>query len=275
MKNTRILLLFLATFFIVSCSGNITIGTVYEVQGIPLSINNQQFKNCIFNPHKRIVHYPMEHAPANGRYTQPEYELIVRSQFQLFHTIIKYAGRVAVFEESVNDDYYNEHTFSLLKSEQRNSLSATIIKPNGSTYKVRDLYVNAWRFFGRSIPQFYEHLDNAQKDYLFVHGASLLAYFLGIVPKLHKSISPQDYKSIKDKVFDRGGNLLPTGNYYIFDYRERALTNEVIRYYNTPEGRSKIALIAYGSAHNFNDDFAAFPFFERTSHCLNWKNQAF
>ena len=260
----------------IGCSLGDPIGGVsQQTLSRPLSLSDPNFRTCVFDPGYSIVHFPMHHFPSDGHYTQEDYELVARSQFQLFHTILNYNRSqwdISLFEESVITDTYNEDYLRSLQSGQRNGDQYTRI--DGRSFQIAERLQTANNLFQNGIPGYYEHLTPPQKQFLFDMGASFTLYLIGEIPRIHKVISYNQFQVAKNNLRDITGQMRVAGNsYWIFDFREEELRKEVLSFYRQYYHPRKIFFIAYGTAHSFVEEFAGLPFQSGHELCLMWEKK--
>lgn len=274
MKN---FLLFCIIFFLTSCNvslprNNAPQKAFTNLAGKRISLNDFTFKACTFHPATKIFHFPMRHFPSNKNYNEATYNKIVKSQFQLMHTILHYGSKIAVFDENITQNGFNQ---SLIQELKLGNSRGTYTRIDGSLFHLQDIYNQAHHLFGQDnsgrykIPDYYESLNVPQKEYLFSFGASFLLYFLGQVPTLHKVIEEQEWDLAKRNIFDSFGQEKPNVDHWIFTFREQKLKNQVSAFFKINPAYKGIAFISYGKAHNFSDDFRGFAFADGHS-CLNW-----
>lgn len=247
-------------------------GTLSAVSSQSLSILNPELKTCIFDPQYSIVHFPMFHVPPNGYYSKENYEEVAQSQFQLLHTTIAYnrSGRpLALFDEGFISDLYNEEFLQQLTNGEAIN---TITRLDKQTFSMTERLHTAKSLFP-TIPRYYEHLTEQQKDFLYNSGSSLTLYLLGEVPKIHKVATEADWDVVKINTQDISGILQLTeqNNYWIFDFREQALQQQVFRFINSNYNPQTLILIAYGKAHDLSNEFSAYQFQSGHNFCLNWR----
>ena len=259
-------------FVLTNCSlGTYVEGTLHKISARPLSLNNPELKTCVFDPQYRIVHFPMQHYPPDGHYSDQQYEDTVQSQFQLLHTIRDYnrsPWQLYVFDENITADGYDQN---YLQNVSRGNITGTYKFLDGRVFEIKEQIKRARREFHR-IPPYYENLTKTQKNFLFNMGASFTLYFLGEVPKLYKVITPEGYKIIKAHLTP-GNVFQPVGkNHVIFGQREWFLKNEVLDFYNRNYSSKMLIFIAYGANHNFYDEFSGLPFQSGHGFCLSWSN---
>ena len=163
----------LLTTAVIGCSVGGDISGVYQqLLSQPLSLNDPDFKTCVFDPNYSIVHFPMYHFPPTGHYNQKDFERVAHSQFQLFHTLVDYNRShwdLSIFDESVIQDVYNPTYFQALSSGQRPGDYFTRI--DGKRFYLQERLQTANRLFGQGLPRYYEHLSHSQKNFSFWHGS--------------------------------------------------------------------------------------------------------
>ncbi len=247
-------------------------GTLQQLVSQPLSFNILGLNTCVFDPQYFILHFPMHHFPTYGHYTRETYEKVAKSQFQLLHTVIDYNRSkrlLALFDEQVNDDFYNKTFFQNLTTGRAGD--STYERIDGQVFFVSQLFQQAQRLFSSGFPRYYEQLSLPQKGFLFNFGASLLLYFTGEISKIHKVISEEKFEIVKANLRDASGAIqLKNNDYWLFDVREEELKKEVLSFYQTNFQANKLILIAYGADHDFSNEFAGWPFQSGHKFCLNW-----
>ena len=253
-------------------------------QSIPLSLLNPELKSCQYPEHARIGHFPMFFYPATGFFgDQKLFELVSTSQFQLLHTIIAYKPHIAVFSQGILTDRYNAQTYSLLR---QGTDKTTISRPTGATFHLQERYDTAWELFPEKVPQNYEHLTQAQKEFLASAGGALTAWFLGQIPHIYKTASEQDIGAITAK-----WNQIAQARYgssssqsdlenrnqdtYLQLLQDRAtkLKEEVDKFYDQNPHFSGLVLIAFGASHKLHKEFPTG--FSDGSFCLKWSSLEF
>ena len=257
--------LFLFTF--TSCTvGTYTEGILQELHSQNLSLNDPNLRTCIFGSQYSIVHFPMYHYPPDGHYDQRSYEITVRSQFQLLHTLLKYSRsqkKLFVFDENVTSDLYDQNYFQVLSSGQASTDFYKTID-NRVIYIERQMEL-ARHLFSNGFPMYYEHLLPEQKEMLFGIGASLILYLLGELPRIYKTISPEQFSVVKNQV-----NTNNQTNYFLFDFREEELRKELLNVFQRNYDFQTVMFIAYGAKHDFSNEFLGYSFQSGHSFCLNW-----
>ncbi|MGI9548969.1 MAG: hypothetical protein ACR2M7_03180 [Bdellovibrionales bacterium] len=254
----------------------------YNVVAQDISIKLPGFKTCVFNPGARIVHFPMYHIPPNGLNPndQQTFESIAKSQFQLLRTIIYYAKRgVYVFDESVASDRMNPNLMNFLK---QGHAPGSYVRSDNQRFFFDERYREALNLFGKGIPKYYDFLTPTQKRYLVDTGAPFTLFYLGILPRIYKSISDKDLDIVKNQIKSPTGTLdtkNPANHYWVYSFREAKLKEEVLNLYNKNQAYQQnstasaaLILIAYGSAHDFSDEFVGYPFQSNKDFCLRWDN---
>ena len=271
----RVVVLLTVFFFtLTNCTiGSYTEGTLHQISPQFLSQKYSGLRTCIFDPHYSIVHFPMYHAPPTGHYEPPVYEEVTLSQFQLLHTIIAYnrspRWQLVLFDENITSDLYDKQFFQALSSGQT---SATYTRFDGTQFNLTERMQTARNLFPQ-IPLYYEELHSEQKDFLYHTGASLTLYFLGEIPKIHKVISPANNEIVKANLGSANGLIQMEGNeFWIFDFREERLRDEVLSFFQKNYNQRIIILIAYGGAHDFSNEFAGYPFQSGHNFCLKWQD---
>ncbi len=242
-----------------------------------------RYKVCVFDPAYRVLHFPQWHFPINNRYEPEDFERISRSQFQLLHTILAYSKsrQVAVFDESVIHDEFDESYSQILQAGSP-SKNAYTDRGDGRKFLHTERLFLARRLFGNGIPQYYEYLNQNQKSFLFNMGASFTLYFLGKIPRVYKVIERQDFERLRASLFPSGSTFAfsaekgvdATKDYWIYDFREYKLREQISEFYRQNPGYSGVILIAYGINHDLSDEFAGFAF-QAGSFCKNWADSRF
>lgn len=251
-------------------------GALHQLTAQPLSLNSSALRTCVFDPHYSILHFPMSHTPpSKGHYTPQIWTEVVLSQFQLLHTILAYnrsrQRQLLLFDENIVSDSYNESFFQALRAGQAPHASYT--KLNGDVFYMEERMRTAQNFFTGGIPRYYEHLSQPQREFLFHTGASITLYLLGEIPKIYKVISPEKYALLKANLQTTAGHIQIEGNsYWVFTFRELELRQEALRVFQQNPGFGRVILIAYGSAHDFSDEFTGYPFQSGHNFCLTWRN---
>ncbi|MBC6415227.1 MAG: hypothetical protein GDA46_02410 [Bdellovibrionales bacterium] len=262
------LFLFLIPWILLACSQGINPGYKQQISSRPLSLTNQNFRTCVFDPGYSIVHFPMYHSPPKADNISTEvFETVVKSQFQLLHTLIDYNRSyqaLAVFDEHITDDTYNENYVS--------NSSDSFTKLDGSKFFVTERKNLALKLFQSGFPAFYEHLNQLQKDYLWTMGASLTLYFLKEIRRLYKVIEKQSFDLVLAKLGNNFTDINNLNSYWIYQYREQELKLQIQNFYKSRPAWKGLAFIAYGKKHDFSDDFQGYPFQSGHSFCLNWSN---
>ena len=275
-----------------SCTiGSYPGGTFQKLTSQALSLNDPNFRTCVFDPPYSIVHFPMYHFPSKGHYTSQVYEKVVHSQFQLFHTIIDYNRSpwdLSIFDENFTTDTYNPAYFYSLTVDAEALMTINTCNPapiqslmadektpdkykykriDNVTFDLRKLRNQAECLFRSGLPRYYELLNSYQKNFFFNIGASFTLYLLGEIPKIHKVISPNRFLLAKEALSDSSGQLNLQGDpYWIYTFREEELKKEVLKFYNP----QKILFIAYGASHDFLKQFKNYPFQSGHKFCLGW-----
>ena len=238
-----------------------------------LSLYDSSFTTCNHHPQTKIFHFPMYHFPTDGRSTKASFEIVVRSQFKLLHTILNNYGNVVIFEEQVAHDHYNSETI-----KRSGTLSFTRLDNQRFFWSER---IQLARRIFRTVPLYYEHLTNEQKQYLYNTGGVLTLFFMGHVDHVYKTITSNDFDKALHNLIALSRSYknglselisLPAGqnrqsDYWLYDYRENKLKLEVLKFYQQNPNYRGLILIAYGANHDFSDDFAGFSF-ATGNHCL-------
>lgn len=250
-------------------------GTYYQLTSRELSSNNPYLRTCIFEPQYFIVHFPIYHFPADADLDPQKYEDTAQSQFQLLSTLLDYSKashiKLSVFDENTVKDGYNPQYLQELAAGLRPR--DTYTRVDGLEFSLQNLLAQAKAFFSHGPPLYYEQLSSGQKNFLVEHGAIFTLYFLGVISQIHKVIQPHHFSMVNQRVRDANGQVRFEGNdYWIFDFREMALREEVnnFRLYNP----HRTCFIVYGAEHDLSDDFAGYPFQSGHDFCLNWKNNS-
>ena len=232
-----------------------------------LSRNDPYFRTCVFNPLTRVAHFPMWHFPYGGHYTCEEREQVIRSQFQLLHTVVDYkrSRQVFLFDEHIaasdglNEEFYKRISEMSQDDPQKGEFFWTRAADNQPFY-YKDQMNRATQAFSSGWPLYYENLSPRQQDILFNIGAGMTLYLTGQVPKLYKVINESGYNQVRDRM--RGAMnpsllLASTGrDPWIFDFREEALGQEVRALRAQNPAPYSLFLIAYGADHDFSTVFA-------------------
>ena len=269
----------LSSFLFISCTlGTYQPGTLYQIQSRSLSFNEPDLRTCVFDPHYSVVHFPMYHEPPTTQFSHRDYELVVRSQFQLLHTIVDYQrslrGNLSVFDEHITSDSYNADYIQAL--ENGLAESDTLTKLNGAVFRYSERFRTAKNLFGQGFPSHYEYLNELQKKYLFNTGASLTLYFLKEISKIYKVISPENMSVVKANLVGSSSDFLERNEneYWIYTFRDMELRREVDRFYQKNPFYRGLVFIAYGADHDFLDDFAGLPFQSGKDFCLIWDHSS-
>lgn len=240
---------------------------------IPLSRADQAFVTCPFKPETRIAHFPMYHFPPSGQYNDLLKEKVIKSQFQLLHTILMYHPHIAIFDERITTNDYGPETFRRLQNQGKSGTNYT--RHDGRIFNLQERFNTAQNLFHTGVPQYYELLGELQKDYLFNTGGPLTLYFLGYIPRLHKVIDYRDLRIVMDQITSKGGVakfFKASSNqrdYYVYDFREEKLFFQVTEFFNLNPSFRGLTLISYGALHDLKDDFQGY-LFEEGSSCLDW-----
>lgn len=272
----------LILFSLTSCLPHSNVSIKYTEStpaGLPikkvLSIYSKDFTTCQYPPQAKIFHFPMYHTPPEGYLGAEVFDQVTRSQFQLLHTIISNYGNIVIFEEGAHSDLYNKEN---------------LLNPGSASFTRLDQKIFFWserkhlaQSIFKSVPLYYEHLTQPQKQYLYDTGGSLTLFFMGYVDQIYKVISRENFSiainnlnrlsssyrgGFKELVgLPRGAN--PQRDHWLFNYRENELKKEVLNFYQKKPNYQGVVLIAYGANHDFSDDFAGFPF-SRGINCTNW-----
>ena len=268
-------LFFVFIFFLTACAvGSYQPGILQLTQSRSLSLYNPDLRTCVFDPHYSIVHFPMYHEPPTKDISARAYELVVKSQFQLMHTIIDYQralrGDLAVFDEHITSDHFN---LNYLRSLERGLVTKDVFeKFNGSIYHYSERYKTAHNLFGTGFPSHYEYLNEIQKKFLYETGASLTLYLLQEISQIYKVISLSQLRLAKSNlVGDFVNSSKGSSNYYwVFTFRDMELRKQVNQFFQKRPLYSGLVFIAYGASHDFSDDFIGQSFQSGHDFCLNW-----
>lgn len=266
--------LFLFLFIFNSCNiGSPSPGFQQQVSSRELSLNDPNLRTCVFDPGRLVVHFPMYHAPSEVRNVSVEgFERVVRSQFQLLHTLLDYNRsyiRLAVFEESVITDLFNEDYINQIK---QNSASAdTFTRLDGTRFFIANERRRAVNLFQGGFPAFYEQMNPEQKKILWDLGASKTLYLLEEIPRLYSVIAFNEFELVKSQLGgDFSGANIQQNSYWVFTYREQRLRDRILFFRSQNPSWNGLVFIAYGRNHDFSDDFAGYPFQSGHSFCLAW-----
>ena len=264
--------------FVTACTRGLPEGYTQRTiaRNLTLMSNKPYFKTCVFDPGYSIVHFPMYHRPPNSRnisLNDSNYELVIQSQFQLLHTLLDYnrslGGSLAVFDEYIANDSYNQNYYNSLISGRAQQDIFTHL--DGTSFFLTERLRTAQALFGNGFPAYYEHLTVQQKAFLWDVGASLTLYLLGELPRLYKVISTENMEWVKTQLNnDFSQASITQNNHLTFEFREQELQKEVNQFYRTHYNYTGIVFIAYGSSHDFSNEFYGYPFQSGHSFCLNW-----
>ena len=244
-----------------------------------LSLHDPHLTTCNYLPQFKIAHFPMYHFPPNGKFNPASFQRITRSQFQLLHTILNNGNNIVVFEESVQHDNYTQK-----KLNSPNTYY--FIRSDGQRFEWGERRRLARHLFP-TVPLYYEHLTEPQKQYIYDIGGVLTLFYLDQIPKIYKTIVSTDFEVVLANLKQEAKRLnhdffsflslpkgqSPTRDYWLFDYREQKLFQEIAKFYQKNPNYKGLVLIAYGLAHDLSDDFAGFSFSTGT-HCIQWINTA-
>ena len=267
-------ILFLVFLGLTNCTINPgSAGFQQKISSRALSLNDPLLRTCVFDPGYSIIHFPMYHVPPqNQSISNESYELVVKSQFQLLHTIIDYNRsnrRIAVFDEHIITDSYNQNYIRQL--EQNPQSPDTFSRLDGTEFFITERKNLAVQLFQNGFPAFYEHLTEQQKRYLWDVGASLTLYFLKEISRLYKVIDSNKFDLVKANLgYDFSSSNVSQNSYWAYEYRERELKLEVQNFYRVQTNWNGLILISYGKNHDFSDNFLGYPFQSGHSFCLNW-----
>ena len=267
--------LFFSAIFFVNCSVPITPMSSRSPLEQSLSLTDPLFKNCIFQPQTRIAHFPMYHFPPDKNYDAALREKVVKSQFQLLHTILTYFPNVAVFDENVTANVFGPKVFQAL--QQGLGGDSHYERADGQVFHMQERYNTAQNLFHADIPMYYDRMGEIQKEYIFQTGGSMTLYFLGHIRQLHKVIDLDEFQIILRQIEKYGGvekflrsvSTDSNSRYYIYGFREERLKFQVETFFNINPSFHGISLVAYGADHDFRDDFTGY-YFEEGRHCLQW-----
>ena len=274
-RSFYFLLLFFSFNFISCNVGSIPQGYQYNVSSRVLSLKDSRLRTCVFDPGYSIVYFPQYHYhPSSQNVSQKEFEenfeLTVKSQFQLLHTLLDYnrsGTRLAIFDEGVSQDGYNSVLLERLK--QNKDTTSEVIKTDGKVLNLATQRVRVNHLF-RSFPAYYEHLNVEQKRILWNLGASLTLYLLEEVSTLYPASSEQDNNIVEHQLAgDFSSENLQRNSYWVFDYRENILKARVFNFINNNPNWGGLVFIVYGKDHTLSDDFLGFSF-QSGKHCLGW-----
>ena len=244
--------------------------TLNPTNPLPLSLKNPRFQSCYYHPPIKIAHFSMQHYPSfrSSNHNQQLIERVASSQFQLLHTILSYRAQIVVFDEHAIKDTFTGTVFANL---QRGIDSTTTETLDGRTYQLQSLYEQARNLFPQGVQQYYEHLNSQQKTFLAEQGGSVTAFLLGEIPKIYKVIKYEDFQialSYINSLAQSHGGLnelfqLPnnkTRDYWVYHFREEKAFFEVVNFYENNPNYNGLVLIAYGSNHDFSNEFQGYPF---------------
>ena len=276
--HIKFFLILFTTFLFSACHNNYsntnTARITYKITSRALSLKNQHFRSCVFDDIYPIVHFPMHHTPTDGQYTQKTFELVAHSQFQLLHTILDYnrsSWDLAVFDEHFFTNVYNEVFFKALLNRNPQAWNSIYTRLDGRDFQLGERLSTAKALF-TSFPGYYEYLSIPQKQFLFDMGASFTLYLLGELPKIYPVISKQNFNLVKSQLIRNGQfNFQDQGaRYWIYTFREDELKKQVLNFFQRNYQARKKILIAYGTNHDFSDNFSGYPFQSGHSFCLPW-----
>jgi len=255
------------------CDIGIGDGLQQQVASRPLSLNDPLLRTCVFDPGHSIVHFPMYHIPPqSGVVSNEDFERVVKSQFQLLHTLLDYNRsyqKPALFEETVISDGFDK---SYINKMKRNLVERdTLRRLDGTQLFVANERRRAFQLFQGGFPAFYEQMNADQKRFLWDLGASWTLYFLEEIPRLYRVIDSNQFNFVRTQL---GGNFsgasIQQNAYWIYSYREQRLREQVEIFRSQNPGWTGLIFIAYGKNHDFSDDFAGYPFQSGHSFCLGW-----
>ena len=240
-----------------------------------LSLHDSRFTTCNYPPHFKIAHFPMYHFPPDGKFKPSSFELITHSQFQLLHTILNNHNNIVVFEESVQHDVYTRENLNSLNNYY-------FIRSDQKKFEWNERQNLAKHLFP-TIPLYYEHLTEPQKQYIYDTGGVLTLFFLNQIHKIYKTITRADFDVAWQSLIKESERLNSTFNdilstpkgqnrtidYWVFEYREQKLFQEVSKFYQKNPNYKGLVLIAYGINHDFSDDFLGYSF-STGNHCVQW-----
>ena len=268
--------LFCLFIFMTACQFNngLTEGFNQRISSRNLSSINPALKTCVFDPGYSIVHFPMYHKPPSTENVSPtEYELVVQSQFQLLHSLLDYnrslRGGLAVFDEHITSDNYNQAYLNRLSAGL--AVNDTYRQLDGTVFFVSERQTTARNLFSSGWPIYYEYLSPNQKQFLWEVGAALTLYLLKELPQLYKVISPEKMNVVKAGIGNNFSQTNISQNYnWVFTFRETELKNEVSQFYQKNPSYAGLVFIAYGSSHDFSDEFLGRSFQSGHSFCMDW-----
>ena len=270
--------IFLLSVFFTGCAlGTNQPGFFQQIRSRSLSFNEPELRTCVFDPYYSVVHFPMYHDPVGSDYSNEVYELVVKSQFQLLHTIIDYHRSVrplALFDEYITSDDYNLNYIQNVEKGLAESDTYTTF--NGKVFYYTERLRTAQNLFSRGFPSHYEYLNDLQKQFLFNTGASLTLYLLREISHIYKVISQEKLKEVRANLV---GNWVDSLNlnenyYWVFTFREMELKKEVDKFYQKNPFYKGLVFIAYGAQHDFSDDFIGRPFQSGHDFCLKWDHSS-
>ena len=266
--------LFLFLFILNSCNIGSRAGFQQEVSSRVLSLHDPNLRTCIFDPGHLVVHFPMYHNPPEVRNVSTEdFERVVRSQFQLLHTLLDYNRsyniKLAVFEESVTTDSFNEDYINQIK--QNLASTDTFTRLDGTQFFIANERRRAVNLFQGGFPAVYEQMNLEQKRLLWDLGASKTLYLLEELPRIYSVIAPNEFELVRSQL---GGNFseanIQQNSSWVFTYREQKLRDRILFFRRQNPNWNGLVFIAYGRNHDFSDDFAGYPFQSGHSFCLAW-----
>ena len=268
--------LFGVFFHLSACNQGSGAGFQQEVASRPLSLSDPNLRTCVFDPGYSIVHFPMYHVPPQAGVVSNElFEKVVRSQFQLLHTLLDYNRsyrKIALFEESILTDLFTE---AYIRKVQQNLASGdTFTRLDGTQFFIANERTRAVQLFQGGFPAYYEQMNVQQKRVLWDLGASLTLYLLEEIPRLYKVIALNEFEHIRSQMSDFSDLSLQQNEHLVFRYREERLRDKVQKFYTQNPSWNGLVFIAYGVNHDLSDDFTGYPFQSGHSFCLGWDRQS-
>lgn len=265
-------------FSLMACTLGSSLGSS-QVFSRGLSLHDSHFTTCVFNPSTQVAHFPMWHFPYGGGYYSPEEEeRVVRSQFQLLHTVIDYKQSRQLFlldehiaaTEDLNEEFFQR----LLNLPSGNQEFFWIRAADGQRFYYKEQMETMTQAFSSGWPLYYENLHPIQKRILRDHGAGMTLYLTGQIPRLYKVIDESTYAQVQQRLRSNPYILSSTTacNSVIFGPREEALGREVRALQAQHNSPNSFFLIAYGANHDFSRVFFdEGPLFESGHRsCLSW-----
>lgn len=182
----------------------------------------------------KVLHIAQRHY--SSRYGYEQIEGVWKSQVKIVKELQK-RPEVAVFMESLAETSHNYQGFY--------TELVNIIFPAGIPNQERD-----W--------------SPLQKKFLAERGAPRILHYLGILPTLYRAINPVLSERI-DKEIKKGldAGLSPLKEplkSLIFDTRDKALAEEVKKFFMIPENKNREVIVIFGAAHDFSRYFPSEKF---------------